>query len=207
MDDKDQGVLSDAEITEQENVANVKEDNLRSMIIKDLGLTEDDTNKALIEKIVSREKGLRSGHGKLLGKYKAIRGTQSTSVTPKNEPKGDFDPEKFRNETEAALKTRFDEEFLEDSDYSDTLRAEIRKIAKLNNVSARAATKDPYIKHLLDAETTAKRAAEAANNGDGAGRGGQGGDGKMPEKFMDPKFMITEQGRKEYAEWEASKKK
>ncbi len=53
---KKKGVLSDAEITEQENVADVKDNGLRSMIIKDLGLTEDDTNKDLIEKIVGREK-------------------------------------------------------------------------------------------------------------------------------------------------------
>ncbi len=105
------------------------------------------------------------------------------------------------------MKTRFDEEYLEDSEYSDNLKVEIRKIAKLNNVSARAATKDSYIKHLLDGEAAAKRAAEAANNGDGAGKGGQEGDDKMPEKFMDPKFVISEDGRKQNAEWEASKKK
>jgi hypothetical protein len=208
MDPENKSVISDADISEHEKVATGKDEERRAELISYLGLTDDETNKPLIDKFFNREKGLRSGYGKLLGSFKELKkNNPSNPAASKNDASGAFDVEKFRSETEASLKARFDEEFLEESDYSDSLKAEIRKITKLNNVSARAATKDPYIKHLIDQEVQAKRTAEAANNGDGAGKSGKEGENGMPEKFTNPAFMITPEGQKEFAEWLASQKK
>lgn len=192
--------------SEQESLAEVKDDDLRSSIISSLGLEDNEANKGTIDKIVEMRK---ESHGKL---SKAI----SQKIKFRDQLKG-FNPKPPANDktsvtdvskqTEAQISERFNEEFLEDSEYSDTLKAEIRKISKLNGVTARTATKDSYIKHLIDKETADKRAAEAASNGNGTGKNGQDGGDSMPAKFNDPKFMITEQGQKEYADWEKSKSK
>lgn len=208
MDPENKNVVSDVDISEHEKSAGGKAEERRAELVAYLGLEDNDANKPLIDKFFTRESGLRSGYGKLLGNFKELKKGGSTSSNPsKSAKQGDFDPEKFRIDTEAAVASRFNEEFLEESDFSDGLKAEIRKIIKLNNVSARAAMKDPYIKYLHDGEVASKRVAEAANNGDGAGKSGKEGDASaMPDKFTDPKFMLTEQGRKEYEEWLASKK-
>lgn len=208
MDTENKSVVSDVDISEHEKVATGKDEERRAELISYLGLTDDETNKPLIDKFFTREKGLRSGYGKLLGSFKELKkGSGSSPAAPKNDAQSAFDVEKFRSETEAALRTKFDDEFLEEFNYSDKLKAEVRDYAKLKNLSARGATKADYIKSLMEKEDAERKAAEAANNGDGAGKSGKDGETGMPEKFTNPAFMITPEGQKEFAEWLASQKK
>lgn len=191
--------------SEQESLAELKDDELRTSVVSSLGLEDNDANKELIEKIVGMKK---ADHGKL---SKAISQkikfrTMATTSKPDQQTTGNLDADGIRKQTETQLSDRFNEEYLEDSDFSDNLKTEIRKISKLNNVSARKATKDPYIMHLIEQEKAAKRAAEAATNGNGNGRNGQDDGGSMPAKFNDPAYMITEEGQKDYDTWSKSRK-
>lgn len=211
--ENDENVLSDEEITEQDKVADVKDEALRAEIAETLGLEDDDENKERIDKALEREKGLRSGYGKLLGKYKVLRG--QTPPKPKEEKKPDtkvegqtFDPEQIRKDAEAATLKTINENFLDDSDYSDETKAKIRDSLVRNpgKTVQWVMKNDDYTKFVVNQEAEAKRAGEAAKNGTGEGRHGKSSqEGEMPDKFTDPKFMLTEEGRKEYEEWVKNK--
>lgn len=192
--------------SEQESLAEVKDDDLRSSVVSSLGLEDNETNKGTIDKVVEMRKEMHGKLSKAISQKIKFR-DQLKGFTPKPPEANKTNATDVSKQTEATITERFNEEFLEDSEFSDNLKAEIRKISKLNGVTARTATKDSYIKHLIEKETAEKRALEAASNGNGAGKNGQDGGDSMPAKFNDPKFMITEQGQKEYAEWEKSKSK
>jgi hypothetical protein len=196
MEQEHNDVFSDEAIAEQERGVEVTDD-FRAKVAEGLGLTDDEDYKEIIDRAVEREKELRSGYGKLLGKYKVLK----TAVKPVTE-KPNAKTEDTSKHLEESIAQRFDEEYLEDTDFTDDLKREIRKIAKLNQTSARAATKDPYIAHLIEQANAEKRALEAANNGTDQGRGGKPNkEGEVPAKFLDAKQMIKPAVQKEYAEW------
>lgn len=211
MDTEENNVPTPDELQEeQESLAEVKDDDLRSSVVDSLGLEDNDDNQDLIEKVIEREKSHRQKLSGAIGSKIKWREKAQSSPEPgqkKEDPKGDnLDADSLRKQTEETVRAQFDEEYLEDTDYSDNLKAEMRKVAKLNETSVRAATKDPYIQHLIENETKESRAAEAANNGNGEKKGAQDGSEGMPSKFNDPTYMSTEEGQKEFDEWLASQK-
>ena len=209
MDKENDFVLSDDAIAEQGKTA-VVDDNFRSKFVDELGLTDDEDSKELIDKLVERETKLRSGYGELLGKkYIPLKQKYQELSTQlgANKDNKSLSPEETRKQQEQIGADRFNEEFLEDSEYSDEIKGEIRDWTKYKGVSAKVATKSPHIAAMIQAEAEAKRNAEAANNGNGEGVGVKTEGGKMPAQFNDPKYMITEEGQKAYAEWEKANKK
>jgi len=197
--------------TEQEALTEVGDDDLRSNVIESLDLEENDDNKELIDKFVAIEKENRTKLSKAIGQKIDWREKAKSNTQPKKQEENDsktaegLDAESIRKQTEETVKSQFDEEYLEDSDYSDDLKAEMRKIAKVNGTSVRSASKDSYIQHLINEEKSENQSAEAANNGTGERKSGKDGSQGMPDKFTEPTFMMTEEGQKEYEEWEKSK--
>jgi hypothetical protein len=193
---------------EQESLAVVQDDVLRSRVIDSLGLEDNEQYADLINKAVEREKSYQQKLSSAIGAKIKWREEASKLKQPSNQTqtqtKSPLDADDLRKQQETIVAERFNEEFLEDLEYSDNLKAEIRKITKLNGVSAKAATKDSYIQFLMDKETAERRTLEAAKNGSGE-RNGTNNEGEMPSRFNDPSYMATEAGQKDYDEW-ASKK-
>lgn len=196
---------------EQEALAEVEDGDLRSNVIESLGLEENDDNSELINKVVEHEKANREKLSKAIGQKIDWREKAKQSNTQPEKQSGEekdsqpLDVEAIRKETEATVRQQLDDEFLEESDYSDKLKEEMRKVAKINGTSVRAVVKDSYIQHLVEGEQSEQRAAEAANNGTGERRSGTDAGSEMPDKFNDPAFMSSEEGQKEYSEWEKSR--
>jgi hypothetical protein len=201
MDEKDI-VLSDEAIAEQEKEAEADSGKLRAKVVAELGLTEDDTNKEFIDKLVERESNLRKGFGKLLGDYKTLKTkakpAQQSQQQQQQTPQ--LDAEKIREQTEATVTERLEQRDLDEMEYPDDIKAEIKKIAKAQGVSVRKAEKDPYISFLVGQAQAAGRIDEAAVPHT------QRSTTTKTEKV--PTFdMATEEGRKAYDTWKASKKK
>ncbi len=207
METENHVVSPDELQVEQESLADIKDNDLRSSVIDYLGLEDNEDNKGLIDKLVEREKLSRQKLSSAIGsKIKWREQAQSAlKQDPSKQTKSDLDPESIRRQTEATVKAQFDEEFLEESDFSDTLKGELRKVAKLNGTTVRSATKDPYIQHLMEKESQERKIAEAAKNG-GGGQKGSDTPGVMPERFNDPSYMASPAGQKDYDDWYASKK-
>lgn len=195
---------------EQESLAVIQDADIRSSVISSLGLEANDGNEDLINKLVEREKSSRHKLSSAIGakiKYRTELGkfNQNLDTSKPEQSKTALDADSIRKQTEQTVKAQFDEEYLEESEYSDTLKAEMRKVAKLNDSTVRAATKDSYIIHLIEKETEAKRISEAAKNGGGSGKGSKDNGTGMPERFTDPSYMATSEGRQAYKDWSSSK--
>jgi len=193
---------------EQESLAEVADDKLRQSVIDSLGLEDNDTYATVIEKAIEREKAHRQKlsaaiSAKINWRTKAQSGLNQTKSQDKSKTES-FDPDSIRKQTEETVKAQFDEEYLEESDFSDKLKAEMRKVAKINGTTVRAATKDSYIQFLIEKETAEKRALEAGNSGSGAKKGTKT-DGAMPDEFNDPSYMATPEGQKAYDAWSKAK--
>lgn len=217
MDTNNEFVLSDEAIAEQEKSAQAG-DNLRASIASDLGLTDDDDHKELLDKALEREQGLRSGYGELLGKkyiplkkaYQDVLNDPRLKEEKKagNMPEG-FDPDKFRADIERDFIKRQNEEFLDESDYSDDFKTKFREeLGRNPGKSAQSVLKNSeWLKFYKDKEDKDKRNGEAAKNGTSQ-RGTTKTDSKaMPDEFNDPTFMATPEGQKKFDEWAAENKK
>ena len=191
---------------EQESLAELKDSDLRTSVIDSLGLEDNEDNVDIIDKALEREKDYRKKLSSAIGakiKYREQLGQFSQIPPTTNKSKTEFDADAIRKQTEDTVRAQFDEEYLEDSEFSDTLKAEMRKVAKLNGTTVRASTKDSYIQHLMEKETQEKRIKEAANNGNGERKGTNGSGSGVPDRFTSV-YMATEEGRKDYDAWSAS---
>lgn len=155
---------------EQETLAEVKDEEIRSQVVTSLGLEDNDANKELIDKLVTDRKGTRTKLSKAIKQKIDWRTKAQGTPPPKPDaPKPDaakpLDAEEIRKQTEAATRGALDEEYLEDSDFSDEIKAAIREEAKRTGVSARKAAKSEFVVFKLDKEKKAKAADEAAHNG------------------------------------------
>jgi len=191
---------------EQESLAEVQDADLRSSVLDSLGLEADDNNEDLVNKLVEREKSSRQKLSSAIGakiKYRTEleKFNQKPEQKKPEQSKTEFDADSIRKQTEQTVKAQFDEEYLEESEYSDELKAELRKVAKLNETTVRAATKDSYIQYLIEKETEGKRISEAAKNGGGSAKSSKGNSGEMPDQFTDAAYMATPEGQKAYDEW------
>jgi len=191
---------------EQESLAEVQDADLRSSVLDSLGLEANDNNEDLVNKLVEREKSSRQKLSSAIGaKIKYRTELEKLNQKPEQkkleQSKTEFDADSIRKQTEQTVKAQFDEEYLEESEYSDTLKAELRKVAKLNETTVRAATKDSYIQYLIEKETDGKRISEAAKNGGGSAKSSKGNSGDMPDQFTDAAYMATPEGQKAYDEW------
>lgn len=210
MDKENDFVLSDDAIAEQENSTNVG-DTLRSELAESLGLADDEDHKELLDKAVEREQKLRSGYGELLGKKYIPMKKAYQELLKNNPPKdksNDFDPEKVREQTRADTINFLNEQALDESDYSDEFKGKIREELTRNpgkTVSSVLKNSD-YLKFHKEKEDEVRRIAEAAKNGNGQNGTTKTDGGSMPDKFSDPKFMATEEGRKEFDEWSKANK-
>jgi len=128
MSNENEFVMSDEAIAEQEQAAQ-SGDTLRSSIVESLGFTDDEDHKELIDKVYEREQKLRSGYGELLGKkYIPLKKAYQEMLTKKDssDTKKDFDPDKFRAEVQQDTIKQFNEQFLDDSDFSDDFKVKFR---------------------------------------------------------------------------------
>lgn len=194
---------------EQESLEEVKDEKIRASVAEALGLADDDDNKDILDRAVEREKTHRSKFSKVVGQKIKWRDAAKKSE-PKSQDEGTgktLTAEEIRKQTEADIQARFNEEFLEESDFSDAIKSEIRDFAKFKNISARKASQAAHIKSMIDAEKKNKRNDEAGENGNGEGPSGKDKSEGMPKEFNDPKYMMTEEGRQAYDAWEKGKKK
>lgn len=191
---------------EQESLAEVQDNDLRSNVISSLGLDESNLDEDLVNKLVEREREHRAKLSGAIGakiKYREQL-QQFSQKSEQTQPKGT--PAADSKTTEQIVAERFNEEYLEDSNYPDEIKAEIREWTGYKNVSAKAAEKAPHIQAMIAEYQKEQQLKEAAENGGGKGKGSSD-DGTMPARFNDPAYMATQEGRDDYDKWDAGRKK
>lgn len=207
MDNDKVEVTPEEAAAEQESLAEAKEDEIRSELAEELGLSEDEDADKL-DKLVAREMKNRklvstAVRQKIDWRTKATGGKPADKKITSKE--GTLDAEAIRKEAAEATTAALEQRDLDDMDHSDTVKAAIKNIAKLNNISIRKAEKDSYIQHLIAEESKVAKANEAADNGTRKGKSGVKIDLSKP---LDPKDfdLSTEDGRKAWSEAKAAKR-
>ena len=200
MDENNTIVSPDEAKAEQEALAEKKAEEIRSGIVTELGLTEDESNKEFIDKLVSREvenrKKLSEAIGQKISWRDKAKGTKPPAAPPA--PPAPTDHEAIRKQAEAATRATLDQEYLDEKQYPDEVAAEIKAYAAYKGVSARQAEKAPHIQTMITAAVAEGRVTEAALPRSPRSNPAPSSEDKMPDFDMS-----TEEGRKQYDDWRA----
>lgn len=177
---------------EEEAVAEAKEDEVRNSIIEKYGLDEDEQSD-LIDSIVKDQLEQRKAFGKVVGQKIKYREAATTKPAPSKEaPK--------ENETsadvEARIKKEFEQRDLDDMDLPDELKSEVQRLATVQGISVRQASKDPYI--IFKKEDYEKN---AKIEGATVSRTNKGKTVKFDVSKPPAPNMATEEGRKEWDDY------
>lgn len=187
---------------EQEALKEAKEDDIRTQVITDYGFDEEDDSER-IDKLVEKEMGYKKSLSQAIGQKikkreelelrdKEIEDLKKLSKEPKEESKdSDFDKK---------LSKAFEERDLDSMEYPDELKAEIQKLAKLQEVSVKKAAQDKYIISKIDEWKKEQETDEAS-----IGRKDKSSGKAVYSKDSPPEVnMNTKEGREEwdkYTDW------
>lgn len=190
-----------AEELKEEEIAlqDSKEDEIRNSIIEKYELDEED-NADLIKKLTEDIIAQRKSFGKVVSQKRALREKLST-VKPIVEEKKDKVTDPIL-EAKKIVEEQFMQRDLEELEYSDDIKDEIKKIASMKGLSISKASKDPYIEYLKAQEETQKKIEKATISRTNKGSSYVVTD---PDKPLNPNDfdLSTEEGRNA---WDEAKK-
>lgn len=193
--------------SDEEALAEAKEDEVREKVVEYLGIEDNDQNKDLIDKAVAREVELSGKLSKAVGqkiKYREIAkgGKKEQPPKPSSTSTKGLTPEEVAEQARKAAREEYEQRDLNSMAHSDKVKEQIKKVANLNNVSVLAAEKDPYIQSLIAEEKRQASVDDAAKNGKKRTVSGVTIDVSKPLDVT--QFdLSTPEGR---AEWEDAKK-
>lgn len=196
MDEKDYTPTPEEAMLEQEATVEVKEDEVREKLIAELGIEGDDP---LLDTLVKREVEQREKLSKAIGQKikfrEAAKGAKPPAVvSPKPE---DNKQTLTAEEIAAKVREEFEQRDLQELEYPEELKKEIAAVAKLKNISVRAAVKDPYIDYKIKVYETEQKSTDAT-----IVRKDKGGGKIVFDRNNPPKVdMSTEEGRKTWDEY------
>jgi hypothetical protein len=204
--DIEDNISDEEKAADEEAIAEAKEDEIREKVVADLGIEDNDDNKDLIDKVVSREMDHRGKLSKAIGQKIKLRdqvkGKPPVKTSTKPADSKNMTAEEIAETAAKAARDEYEKRDLDTMPHSDKVKEQIKKVAALNNVSVIVAAKDPYIVSLIEGEERQKKVDDAAKNGKGRTKVGVTIDVSKP---LDPKDfdLSTEEGR---AEWKEAKK-
>lgn len=184
---------------EQEALAETQDEKLRSHFVSSLGLEDNDANREILDKLVADKKESHTKLSKAIGQKIKLRDALKGGKAVPPAPSGDkpLDAETIRKQTEEAVTARLEQRDLEEMDYPDEIKAQIRHVAQVQGISVRKAEKDGYIQHLVREAVAAGKIDEATvSRTPRTTPAGKTGEGKMPTFDMS-----TEDGRKAFDQW------
>jgi hypothetical protein len=178
---------------ENNDLKEVDENELREKIAEDLGIDPEEQSD-LLDKAVQREVEHHNKLSAAIGqKIKFRKALKSKTSDPKPKAK---ETEDAKTTVREQVLSVLEEERLNDMDVPEELKKDIQKIAKLEGISVKKASKDPYIIHkkeeLEEAAKVQKATISRKNKGD-------------PIKFEKGKIpdfdVSTKEGQKKWEKW------
>lgn len=183
------------------------EDEIKEEVIADLKGDADEidieANADLISRITQRrlkdEEFKASVHAQKVERTERAKKLEEEiaslkSTSANNQP---LDEAKLREK----LKELREEEALEEIDYSPEIKEKIKMLSKINNVSVKKASEDPYIKALIKEVEEKKRAEDASITNSNKAKAKIDVSRMKPEDFD----LTTEDGQKGWEQWKKEK--
>lgn len=184
---------------EAEALEDAAEEEIRTKIVTELGISEDD-NRELVDKLVQRELDSRGKLAKAIGqkiKYRdQLNGGKKPAVKT---PAKNLTPDEIAEQARKAAVDEYEKRDLDLMPHSDKVKDQIKRVAQLQNITVRQAEQDPYIKSLIDDEVRQKSVNDAAKGGKPRTKSGVVVDTSKP---LDPADydLSTEEGRNAWKE-------
>lgn len=161
---------------------------------EDLVDLDIDTETATMEELAE----LKSKNAQLYARAKKAEAEirEAKKIVSKPEPKKEK-AAVVTDDFDKRIGEAFEKRDLEATDYSDGIKAEISKLAKMQGVSIKQASKDPYIQFQIEAYNKEQKTQDAtiSRTNKSGGRTTASFD-EIPDVDMN-----TEEGRKEYDAW------
>jgi hypothetical protein len=204
MDNNNDIVVSPDELKADEEIQKgVTDDELKSKVAEEFGLNPE-TDTEMLDKLVAKEK---SHHEKLSNaiKQKISWRTKVTASKP-DEKGGSLKPEDVGNLVDQKVRETLENRDLESLSVSDEIKAEIKDLAKLKNISVRDASKLPYIVSKIEEAEKEERIKNGTPKRTNAGGKTIAIDPSKPLNSSD--FDLgTDEGRKSWNEAKAERAK
>lgn len=194
MDEKELTPTPEEAKLEEEALSEVKEDEVREKLAGELGIEADNP---LLDTLVQREMEQRKLLSTAIGQKIKYRTLAKDGKPPKKEePKPEDGKPLTPEEVTAKVKAEFEQRDLDEMEHSDDIKAQIKSLAQVRNISVRQAAKDPYIVHLVETEKASEKSDDATITRTPKGQ-------KVAfDKAKPPKVdMSTAEGRKTWDEY------
>lgn len=156
-------------LAEDEALKESKEEEIKNSVIEKYGLNEED-NADLIEKLTKDIIAQQKSFGKVVSQKRTWRekaiGDKKAVV---KEDKKNLTEDELLLKATKLVEDKFFDRDLKQLEYSDNLKEEVKKLAKLKEISILEAKSDPYIVYLKSQEDSAEKLEKATivrkNNG------------------------------------------
>lgn len=206
MDENEQNPMSPEELNaEEEATKEVHEDDLRSKLAEDFGLNpEDESQQALLDKLVLREK---SNHERLSTAIKQKRSWRDKAKGTPEKPKAanskqTKEPEDLDLKVSQKVSEILENRDLESLELPDELKTEVKELAKLRSISVREASKLPYITARKEEIERSKRLIDASPKRSKQGSVPEGIDYSKP---LNPKDFYDANGVMDTKAWKEAR--
>ena len=190
---------------EQEAIKEVKEEEVRASIIAEYGFDEVDDMER-IDKMVAKEvehsKKLSSAIGQKI-KHRTDADELRKKVTSPQDKTNVLDTEMLDKKFDEKFNERAEKLDLEAFNYSDEIKAEIKKVAKAQEISVKQAAKDPYIVFKIGEYEKTAKTNEASISRTNKSSGKKSFSIETPPEVD----MSTPEGRKEWEDYKTEMKK
>lgn len=186
---------------EKSHLAEVKEDEIRSNIVKEFGF-DPEADKERIEKLVQKELGYKKTISTAIGQKVKYRTKVQEYNQANNPPKPKEGDKNSSADVDTKIQAALEADRLEAMEYPDEIKAIIKNVAEINKISVRKAVSDPYVQSRIEAWKKDSGADDAA-----AGRKNQSGGGSGADDLEIPDYdLTTEEGRKSWDQWKKDQK-
>jgi hypothetical protein len=173
----------------EEEVPTINEDDIRSKVIEDYDL-DDDEQYELIDKLTLKEVEQRKAFGKVIEQKRKWREQAQSTEEETTQP-----PKEQGEDVRAIIRDEFSQKYIEDLDYPDEVKDEIKRVMKATGKDVKEVSKDPYILHKK--EEILREAKNTSASPNSARKGNTIFDENNPPKFD----MSTEEGREQFKDW------
>jgi len=191
-DEPKKGNIPEEDLTDEEDLKEKGEDEIRQQVIEKYGLDELE-NPDLIDQLVEDKIENKKKLSTAIKQKRKWREEAQKRVSPTEEKIEKKSP----SDIERLIDERFDQRELEASDLSDELKKEVQVYAKARGIRIKDALNSDYVGFLKEKEEQKKKEEEASTSFKRKSQAGRDFSKMSPKDFD----LNTEEGQKEFEEY------
>jgi hypothetical protein len=205
MDPKNNNLSPEEAKLEQEALAESKAEEIRAKIVEEFGF-DPINDQERIDKLVTKEmesrKKLSDAIGQKIKHRNEANELKSKQVTPPVKPANNIDPTDIQKTAKETVRAELEQDALDEMDYPENIKAEIKRVAQISGKSVKAVARDPYIvSTFIEPYEKTKKAEEAAISRKNRSSGSKEFKFDSPPEIDTSSDEAFKKSNAEYEEW------